>query len=181
MAQAEQMTAALRTGSETESTMQVTGKFLFERAEKEYEAAGRKREAAMTKAGAIATLAVALAAVAASPALDTAGLAHGASRVTMLVATACFVAAIGCAVQVFRIRVEPGERVSRRELENWTSEEFWLADVAVHHLDLTKAFVRLTDGQRRANERAEAWMNWAVLGVGVGLALMLLAFVVEAM
>lgn len=177
MAQAEEITPAL--SSEHEETMQATGRFLFERAEKEYEAAATRREATMTKAGAVATLAVALAAIAASPALGTGGLAHDASRLMLLIATAFFVTAIGCALRIFRIRVRPGDRVSRQELENWTTEEFWVTDVVVHHLDLTKAFVQMTDNQRGANERAEMWMSRAVAAAGFGLGLMLLAFVVE--
>lgn len=179
MAQTEQATPAASPEREIEETMQASGKFLFECAEKEYEAAGRKREATMTKAGAIATLAVALAAISASPALGAGGLAHDASRLMLLVATGLFVATVGCALRVFRIRVEPGDRVSRQELKNWTSEEFWVTDVVVHHFALTKAFIRMTDDQREANECAEAWMSRAITAAALGLALMLLAFIVE--
>jgi hypothetical protein len=154
--------------------------FFFERAEKEQEAAERKREAAMTKATAIAALAAALAAIVAAPTLDASGLSHGGSRWVLLASIVAFLAAIGCVAQAILIHVRPGERVSRRELDNWTSEQFWFTDVVVHALELTKGFVAATKGIRRANERAEVWITWATVGIAAGLLLLLIAFFVEA-
>ena len=164
---------------DVERTMRGTGEFFFERAEKEHESAERKREATMTKAAAIASLAAALTAIIAAPAFDVADLSSGASRWVLLGAIVAFLGAIGCMARVMLIQVTPGERVSRRELENWTSEDFWATDVVVHSLDLTRAFVRATQGIRSANERAETWMAWGSAGVGTGLLLLLIAFVLE--
>lgn len=159
--------------------MSEAGEFYFERAEKEHEVAERKRDAVMTKTAAIATLAAALAAIVAAPAFDVAGLADGASRWVLLAAVLSFLAAIGCAAQALTIHVRPGNRVSRKEMDNWTSEEFWLTDDVERNLELTKGFVSATKGIRTATEHAEAWMSGAAAGIAGGLVLMLIAFVVE--
>jgi len=168
-----------RGGRDGHRTLEATGLFFFERAEKEHEAAERKRDAAMTKATAIAALAAALAAIVAAPALDTSALSHGGSRWLLLVAVVSFLIAIGCVARAILIHVSPGERVSHRELSNWTSEEFWLTDVVTHALDLTKGFVAATQGIREANERAESWVSWATVAIAAGLVLLLAGFFAE--
>jgi hypothetical protein len=165
---------------DAEEKLREAGEFFFERAEKEHEAAERKREAAMTKAAAIATLAVALAAIVATPAFDLAGNSHGAGRWLLLASVVGLLGSTACAARVFLIQVRPGARVSLRELDNWTSEEFWLTDRVAHHLALTKAFVQTTAALRRANERAESWMVWSAIGIAASLLPMVLVFMVEA-
>jgi hypothetical protein len=172
-------TPASEAESDRHETLEAAGVFFFERAEKEHECAERKRDAAMTKATTIAALAAALAAIVATPALDSSGLADSATRWLLLGAIVSFLAAIGFVARAVLIHVKPGERVSRRELDNWTSEEFWLADVVTHAFDLTKGFVKATKGIREANERAETWITLATAGIAVGLLLLLLAFLVE--
>lgn len=156
-----------------------TGTFLLERAEAEHAAAERKREAAVTKASAIATLAAALIAIVAAPAFDVAGLADGATRWVMLGAIVLLLLAIGCAAGALLVRPRPGDRPAQHELENWTTSEFRRADPVEHAGDFTRMFVRATGHLRVANERAEAWLTWAVIAVAVGLVLLAGAFVVE--
>lgn len=171
---------AIRAKPDQDENLEATGLFFFERAEKEHEAAERKREAAMTKASGIAALAAALAAIVATPALGGSGFADDASRWLLLTAIVCFLGAIGCVALAVLIHVRPGERVSRRELDNWTSEDFWATDVVTHALDLTKGFVEATKGIRRANEAAEKWITRATAAIAAGLLLLLAAFLAAA-
>ncbi|HEY7456643.1 MAG TPA: hypothetical protein VH703_05150 [Solirubrobacterales bacterium] len=164
-----------------EETMAAAGEFFLERAEKEYEAAEKKREAAMTKATALAALAAALAAIVAAPAFDASGLGHGATRWVLLATIVAFLVAIACIARAILIHVSPGERVSRRELDNWTSEQFWLTHTVTHTFDLTKGFIEATKGIRTANERAETWITRATASIAAGLVLLLVAFIVETL
>jgi hypothetical protein len=168
-----------RGDGEPDGSMEATGLFFFERAEKEHEAAERKREATLTKATAIAALAAALAAIVAAPALDASGLAHGVARWLLLIAVACFLTAVGCIAGAILIHVRPGERVDLDELDNWLTEEFWLTDVVIHAFDLTQGFVKATVGLREANDAAEKWITRATAAIAGGLVMLLLAFVVE--
>jgi len=120
---------------------EATDNFLFERAEAEHAAAERKRETAVTKATAIATLAAALIAIIAGPAFDIAGLSDGAARWVMLSAIFVFLFAIGCTAGVLLVTVSPGERVSREEMDNWTTAVFREADALEHVRDFTEMFV----------------------------------------
>ncbi len=165
-------------GPDRDELLAAAGPFFLARAEKEHESAERKREAAMTKATAIAALAAALAAIVATPTLDGSGL-DGWSRWLLLGAVVSFLVAIGFVAVALLIHVRPGERVSRLELTNWTSERFWLTDVVTHTFDLTNSFVKATNGIRRANKQAEWWLSAATAAIAAGLILLLAAFGIE--
>lgn len=175
---AERRQRRLLAGQDPDELLEAAGKFFLARAEKEHESAERKREAAMTKATAIAALAAALAAIVATPTLDGSGLGDW-GRWLLLAAVVSFLAAIGCVAVALLIHVRPGERVSRLELTNWTSEQFWLTDVVTHSFDLTNAFVTATNGIRRANKHAEWWLSAATAAIAAGLVLLLAAFGIE--
>jgi len=152
--------------------------FLLDRATTEYEVAERKREANLSKAGAIATLAAALAAILAAPAFDATELG-GATRWILFLAIAAFLSAIVLAAAVLRSPVEHGDRPSRDELDNWTTDRFQTADVRLHVRDFTAMYVLATKNIRETNEDAQAWLGRAVAAVGLGLLLLLLTISLE--
>lgn len=153
--------------------------FLLERAEAEHEAAERKREATVTKATAVATLAAALIAIIAGPALDVGSLSDSATRWALLGSVVALGVAILIAALALAIGVDRGDRVSRRELDNWTTDEFRTADLPKHLHDFTEMFVEAAHNIRDANERAEARLNVAAWALGIGLVVLAIAFLVE--
>jgi hypothetical protein len=167
--------------ADTDKQLTVAGEFFLERAEKEHDCAERKRNATLTKATAMGTLAAALATIVAAPTFDIAGLADDAGRWPLLAAVVAFLLAIGCVAKTVLIHAIPGDRVNRHELDNWTSEEYWLTDVVIHSFELTQAFVVATKGLRDANDEAEHWMSRTNYLVAAGLLLMLVAFGIETL
>jgi hypothetical protein len=125
------------------------------------------------------TLAAALATIVVAPTFDVAGLADDAGRWPLLAAVLAFLLSLLCVAKAILIHVVPGDRVNRIELDNWTSEDYWLTDVVIHSFDLTRAFVVATKGIRDANDAAEHWMSWANYAIGLGLLLMLTTFLVQ--
>jgi uncharacterized integral membrane protein len=153
--------------------------FLMRRADAELTAAEDKRSATVTKATAVATLAAALIAVVAAPVLDGGSLAHSASRWILLAAIVVLLGSIVCAAGALLTNAEPGDRVIREELENWTTDEFAAASIEKHERDFTTALAEGAHNVRAANERAEPWMLWSVAAVAVALVLLAVAFAVE--
>lgn len=148
--------------------------FLLERAATEHDVAERKRDATLSKASAVATLAAALVAVLAAPAFDASGLAGGVSKVFLLVAILAFAASIVFSAVALWSPVDPGDRPSRDELDNWVTNSFREAEVHLHVRDFTEMYVLAAQSLRKSNERAQAWLGLAVAAIGFGL-LMLLA------
>jgi hypothetical protein len=153
--------------------------FLFARAETEHEVAERKRDATMTKAAAVASLGAALVAVLAAPAFDLSGLAHGATRWLLLCAIVVFVAAIALAAAALAVAVKPGDRPSRVELERWITTGFRAASTIDHLHDFTAMYVTATNALRRANEKSQEWLSYAMWAIGLGLGFLLVTFFVE--
>lgn len=153
--------------------------FLFERAATEHDVAERKRDATLTKAGGIATLAAALVAILAAPAFDVSGLASGAIRWLLLCAIIALLGAVGFAALALSIPVEPGDRPSRDELDNWTTHRFQEANARIHVRDFTEMYVEAAHSVRNATEKAQIWLNRSVQAVGIGLFLLLVTLIVE--
>lgn len=152
--------------------------FLLERATTEHEVAERKREATLSKAGAVATLAAALVAILAAPAFEVSDLG-GTTRWILLSAVVAFLAAILLAAVALWSPVEPGDRPSREELDNWTTHRFQVAEMRLHVRDFTEMYVLAAQSVREANEDAQAWLTRAVVAVGIGLLLLLVTLVGE--
>jgi len=155
-----------------------TDAFLLERATIEHDVAERKREANVSKAGAVATLAAALVAILAAPAFEASELG-GTTRWILLLAVAAFLIAIVLAAVVLRSPVEPGDRPSREELDNWTTNRFRVAEARLHVQDFTEMYVLAAQNIRKANEEDQAWLGRAVAAVGAGLLLLLVTIVLE--
>jgi hypothetical protein len=147
--------------------------FLLERAATEHDVAERKREATLTKASAVATLAAALVAILAAPAFDGSGLAGGASRWFLLLAIFVLLIALGFAALALSRPVDPGDRPSREELDNWATHRFQEAEAHLHASDFTEMYVTATHSLRTANERAQVWLACAAVAVGAGMVLIL--------
>lgn len=152
--------------------------FLLERAATEHEVAERKREATLSKAGAVATLAAALVAILAAPAFEASNLGTS-TRWILLSAVVAFLAAILLAAVALWSPVEPGDRPSREELDNWTTHRFQTAEARLHVRDFTEMYVLAAQNVRKANETAQAWLTRAVVAVGIGLLLLLLTLAGE--
>lgn len=155
--------------------------FLLERATTEHDVAERKRDATLSKASAVATLAAALVAVLAAPAFDVSGLAGGATRAFLLIAIVAFVVSIVFAAVALWSPVDPGDRPSRDELDNWTTNRFQQANVHLHVRDFTEMYVIAAQSLRKANEKAQAWLALAVAAIGFGLLMLLVTLIGEVL
>lgn len=152
--------------------------FLMGRANAEFTAAEDKRSAMVTKATAVATLGAALIAVVAAPVFGG-SVTDAATRWILLAAIVVLLVSIGFAAAALLTNVDPGDRVIREELENWTTDEFAQASVEHHERDFTAALAEGAHNVRAANERAESWMLLAVAAVAFALVLLAVAFAVE--
>jgi multisubunit Na+/H+ antiporter MnhB subunit len=151
-----------------------TDAFLLERATTEHEVAERKRDATQAKAAAVATLAAALVAILAAPAFDVSGLAGGVPRWFLLGAIVALLAGVGFAALALSNPIEPGDRPSRDELDNWTTHRFQAAEARIHARDFTVMYVEAAHSVREANEKAQAQLTRAVRWVGIGLGFLFL-------
>lgn len=163
-----------RSGTELDTDV-----FLLERAATEHEVAERKRDATMTKAASVATLAAALVAILAAPAFDSSGLGGGVSRWLLLGAVLALLLAIVLAARALASPVDPGDRPSRDELDNWTTHRFQAADARLHARDFTAMYVQAAHSVREANEEAQARLTSSVWAVGTGLLFLLVTLVWE--
>lgn len=95
-----------------------------------------------------------------------------------MVAILAFALSIVCAAVALWSPVEPGDRPSRDELDNWVTNSFREAEVHLHMRDFTEMYVLAAQSLRKSNEEAQAWLGLAVAAIGFGL-LMLLATLIE--
>jgi len=154
-------------------------KFLFERAETEHDVAEKKRDATMTKAAAVASLGAALLAILAAPAFDVGGLADGATRWLLLCAMVAVLASIGFSAAALAVVVKPGDRPSRKELQEWIQADFRAAPTANHYHDFTEMYVTTADAVRSANDKSQRRLSNSMWAIGVGLVFLLVTFLVE--